>query len=408
MINVQPYANPMYFVWLVLALIPLMVGLFYGRRLQIYEAILSAAVLVLIFGGNKWHQGVALIVYMIWQVVLVQVYARYRRQHNDTWVFIVTVIVSIIPLVLVKLTPAITGGHNSWWGFLGVSYLSFKAVQVIMELRDATIKTMPIWDFVRFLLFFPTVSSGPIDRFRRFQKDYTEAPSQSDYLYMVGKGVHSIFLGLLYKFVLGYLFGSVMLPSVAQAALAQRGAFFGLGLSWPLVGYMYVYSMYLFFDFAGYSLFAVGVSNLMGIDTPVNFNQPFRALNIKDFWNRWHMTLSFWFRDFVFMRTTFFIMKHKLVKNRVHVSQVAYLVNFLIMGFWHGVTWYYIVYGLFHAGAIIINDIWLRYKKRHRKQLPHNRWTQALAIVVTFNVVCFSFLIFSGFLNTLWFTHGMR
>lgn len=394
MINIQPYANPMYFVWLVVALLPLMVGLYYGRRLQIYEAIMSAAVLVLVFGGSKWHQGVALVVYLLWQVLLVRVYGAYRQRNNATWVFVGTVLLSIIPLVLVKLTPAISGGHNSWWGFLGVSYLSFKAVQVIMELRDGTIKVMPTWDFVRFLLFFPTVSSGPIDRFRRFQHDYTQAPSRDDYLTLVGQGVHRLFLGLLYKFVLGYLCGTVLLPIVAHAALLHRGMVWGLGLSWPLVGYMYVYSMYLFFDFAGYSLFAVGVSNLMGINTPMNFNQPFRALNIKDFWNRWHMTLSFWFRDFIFMRTTFFIMKHKLVRQRVHVSQVAYLVNFLIMGFWHGVTWYYIVYGLFHAGAIIINDIWLRFKKRHRQQVPHNRWTRALAVVVMFHVVCLSFLIF--------------
>lgn len=139
----------------------------------------------------------------------------------------------------------------------------------------------------------------------------------------------------------------------------------------------------------------------MGIESPLNFNQPFKSHNVKDFWNRWHMSLSFWFRDYVFMRLTFFLMKHKIFKNRIHVSQVAYLANFLIMGFWHGVTWYYILYGAFHAVAIIINDIWLRFKKKH--QVPSNRWTKGLAIFITFNVVCFSFLIFSGFLNTLWF-----
>ena len=135
----------------------------------------------------------------------------------------------------------------------------------------------------------------------------------------------------------------------------------------------------------------------------MNFNKPFISQNIKDFWNRWHMTLSFWFRDFIFMRFTFFAMKHKLVKNRIRLSQVAYLVDFLIMGFWHGLTWYYIVYGIYHALAIIINDIWLRFKRKHRKQIPHNKFTQWFAIFLTFNVVCFSFLIFSGFLSTLWF-----
>lgn len=255
------------------------------------------------------------------------------------------------------------------------------------------------------MLFFPTITSGPIDRYRRFQQDDVAVPARADYLTLVNQGIIRIFQGFVYKFIIGYVFGTLMLPHVAHHVLANRGAFFGTGLSWSLVAYMYVYSLYLFFDFAGYSLFAVGVSNLMGVKTPMNFNAPFKSQNIKDFWNRWHMSLSFWFRDFVFMRFTFFVMKHRLVKNRIRVSQLAYLVNFLIMGFWHGVTWYYIVYGLFHATAIIINDIWLRFKKRHGTQLPHNRWTQALAVCITFNVVCFSFLIFSGELNTLWFTH---
>ncbi|MCX8737697.1 D-alanyl-lipoteichoic acid biosynthesis protein DltB, partial [Lactobacillus sp. B4026] len=96
-------------------------------------------------------------------------------------------------------------------------------------------------------------------------------------------------------------------------------------------------------------------------------------------------------------------MKKKLFKNPVRLSQAAYLLLFLVMGFWHGLSWYYIVYGLFHACAIIINDCWLRFKKKHKDKLPANKYTKWLAIFVTFNVVCFSFLIFSGFLSQLWF-----
>lgn len=77
---------------------------------------------------------------------------------------------------------------------------------------------------------------------------------------------------------------------------------------------MYAYSMYLFFDFAGYSAFAVGVSYLLGVQTPMNFNKPFAARNIKEFWNRWHMTLSFWFRDYVFMRFVFWVTKRNGLK----------------------------------------------------------------------------------------------
>ncbi|WP_179394003.1 D-alanyl-lipoteichoic acid biosynthesis protein DltB [Lacticaseibacillus absianus] len=397
--NLQPYADPQYFLILLVALVPLMVGLYHGHRLRLWETVVSLAFIVLMFTGHKWGEGLALLAYVAWQFLLVLGYARYRRAHNGTATFVAAVCASIAPLAVVKVTPAVAG-HPSLLGFLGISYLTFKSVQVLMELRDGALKQVSAVDFGRFLLFLPTLSSGPIDRYRRFVADIAGAPAQADYVAMLGRAVHYLFLGFLYKFILGYAFGTLMLPKVAQAALVHAGP---LGLSWGLVGYMYVYSMYLFFDFAGYSLFAVAISLVMGVDTPMNFKRPFAAGNIKEFWNRWHMTLSFWFRDFVFMRTTFFIMKHKLIRNRVRVSQVAYLINFLVMGFWHGVTWYYIVYGLFHAVAIIINDYWLRFKKKHRQQLPHNRWTQALAIFITFNVVCFSFLIFSGFLDKLWF-----
>lgn len=403
--SMQPYFNPRYFVILLVCLIPLIMGLLRGRRHRNYETLMSLAFIILMFAGDKWHQGIALIVYVIWQLLLVTNYARYRKTRNAGWVYYTSLIAVILPLAIVKITPVFSV-TPSIIGFLGISYLSFKAIQTLMELRDGTIKAIDPLFFLRFLLFLPTISSGPIDRYRRFAKDYNKVPTQDEYLAMLRKGVRYLFQGFLYKFIIGYYLGTVMMPRVAHVALMQRSAAGGTGITLALVAYMYIYSLYLFFDFAGYSLFAVSISQFMGINTPMNFNQPFKSKNIKDFWNRWHMSLSFWFRDFVFMRVTFFIMKHHWFKNRVRIAQTAYLINFLVMGFWHGVTWYYIVYGLFHACAIIINDMWLRWKKG--KHLPSNRWTNALAIFVTFNVVCFSFLIFSGFLNTLWFTRAIH
>ena len=143
----------------------------------------------------------------------------------------------------------------------------------------------------------------------------------------------------------------------------------------------------------------------MGVETPMNFNRPFISKNIKEFWNRWHMTLSFWFRDYIYMRLVFFLMKKKLLKSKIALANLGYLTLFLIMGFWHGLTWYYIVYGLFHASAIIICDMWLRFKKKHQAHIPSNWLTKYIGIFVTFNVVCFSFLIFSGFLDKLFFNN---
>lgn len=390
-----PYANPFYFIWLVIALLPLVVVLFVKeRRLLWYQALVTLFFLYMSFGGPDWRQGLALVTYVIWQTFLVWLYFHYRQKQNASWVFYLAVLLAIFPLAMVKIVPIVTV-HSSIFGFLGISYLTFKSVQMIMEIRDGMIKEYSLGRYIQFLLFFPTISSGPIDRYRRFEKDVKNPPTREKYLEFLDKGIHNLFLGFVYKFIIGYFFGNVLLPIVRQEAL-QHG-----GLSWALVAYMYIYSMYLFFDFAGYSLFAVGTSYLMGYDTPINFNKPFLSWNIKEFWNRWHMTLSFWFRDYIYMRLMFMLIKKKIFKSRIVASNVGYFALFLIMGIWHGLTWYYLVYGLFHATLICVTDAWLRFKKKHKEQLPSNWLTHALAVFLTFNAVCFSFLIFSGFLDIL-------
>lgn len=395
--HMVPYASPFYFLILAVALLPIVISLLVaGKRLVWYQAFVTLFFLYISFGGHDWHQGVALIGYVIWQTVLVWCYFHYRQKQNGNWPFYGAVFLAILPLIIIKLVPFFNGGHASILGFLGISYLTFKSVQIIMEMRDGMIKEYKIFRYIQFLLFFPTISSGPIDRYRRFEKDVEEPPAPDKYVEMLDKGIKNIFMGFLYKFIIGYYFGSVLLPIVSRMSL-QHG-----GISWPLVGYMYVYSMYLFFDFAGYSLFAVGTSYLMGYDTPINFNKPFLSWNIKEFWNRWHMTLSFWFRDYIYMRLMFLLIKKKVFKSRIVASNVGYFGLFMIMGVWHGLTWYYILYGFFHATLICLTDAWLRYKKKH-KNLPSNKATHWLGVFLTFNAVCFSFLIFSGFLDTLFF-----
>ncbi|WP_165003039.1 MULTISPECIES: D-alanyl-lipoteichoic acid biosynthesis protein DltB [unclassified Enterococcus] len=392
-----PYAEPFYFLLLAVAMLPLVLSLLIrGRRLSIYQTAVTLFFLYVSFGGTYWQQGLALICYVIWQTVLVWAYFVYRQKKNQGIWFYLAVLLAILPLVLTKITPFAEHGKDSLFAFLGISYLTFKSVQMIMEMRDGLIKTYQPFRYIQFLLFFPTISSGPIDRYRRFEKDQLNPPEPGRYVEMLGKGVQHIFVGFLYKFIIGYYFGQVLLPVVGKMALHQGG------LSWALVGYMYVYSMYLFFDFAGYSLFAVGTSYLMGYDTPVNFNKPFLSWNIKEFWNRWHMSLSFWFRDYVYMRLMFFLMKKKVIKSRIVMSNIGYFALFLLMGVWHGLTWYYIVYGLYHACLICLTDAWIRFKKKHKK-LPSNWMTHALSVFLTFQAVCFSFLIFSGFLDQLFF-----
>ena len=405
--HLEAYGNPQYFLYLIVAVLPIFIGLFFKKRFPLYEALVSLAFIILMLTGKTANQLVSLLAYVVWQVILVFSYKIYRKRHNHKWIFYLWVFLSILPLAWIKLTPLMTiDNHQSLFGFLGISYLTFRAVGMIMEMRDGVLSEFTMWEFLRFLLFMPTFSSGPIDRFKRFNEDYENIPEKAELLNMLEESVHYLMLGFLYKFILAYVFGSLLLPQLKECALQMGGVF-----NIATIGVMYAYGFDLFFDFAGYSMFALAISNLMGIKSPVNFNQPFKSRDLKEFWNRWHMSLSFWFRDFVFMRLVKVLVKHKVFKNRNVTSSVAYIVNMLIMGFWHGLTWYYITYGLFHGIGLVINDAWVRKKKkinRERKAqdlppLPDNKWTQALGVFITFNVVMLSFLLFSGFLDQLWF-----
>ncbi|EGJ6231179.1 D-alanyl-lipoteichoic acid biosynthesis protein DltB [Listeria monocytogenes] len=389
-----PYGTILYFGVLVLFLIPIIVAGLLGKRLPIYNAFVTLVFLYFMFSASP-VQGATFIFFVFWQLALVRLYFHYRQEkkQNHGGVFVIAVILSILPLIISKVVP-ILGDNVTMVGFLGISYLTFKAAQMIIEIHDNLIKQYNAWDFVNFLLFFPTISSGPIDRFRRFKKDVDNPPSKEAYLALLNRGIFLIFLGFLYKFIIAYLVNKHFVVPL-DIAITHH-----VDTTKSLIGYMYAYSMYLFFDFAGYSAFAVGVSYLLGVQTPMNFNKPFAARNIKEFWNRWHMTLSFWFRDYVFMRFVFWVTKKKWFKSKFTIAYLAYFVNFFIMGVWHGLHWYYIVYGLYQATLIVGFDLFERFNKKH-KFYPKNKITYVIGVFITFQFVCFGFLIFSGILDKI-------
>lgn len=382
-----PYDTFLFFFIIAVLLLPTIIIGLNGKRARSYNMVITLVMLIIMFANNLVGI-VSLILFTIWQLLLIKGYVFYRQQQNSTFLFCLCVIASILPLVCVKIFPIL--GLHDLFGFLGISYLTFKAVQMVMEIRDGLIKhDISTIDFLYFLLFFPTISSGPIDRWRRFKKDDAVTPSKEEYRTFLYEGINKIFQGFLYKFIIAYLIHHNLLVYLPTNPFVYIKPFIADLL------YMYAYSMYLFFDFAGYSAFAIGVSYIMGIKTPENFNLPFLSRNIKDFWNRWHLSLSYWFRDYVYMRFVFWMTKKKWIKNRYTVSNLGYLLLFLIMGLWHGIALQYIVYGLYHACLMIGFDYFDRWNRKH-KFWPKNKLTHVLSVFITFNIICFGFYIFSG------------
>ena len=337
-------------------------------------------VLSLLFAGAIYGKSRAMIVYLI-SFVIYQYFLVFIAQRIEIKRLKPLVFLSILPLVINKVF-ALTSLHLL--AFIGISYMSFKTIQIMLEISDGLIKEkISIKDYLQFLLFFPTVSAGPIDRSRRFLKEINEVMPRKEYLELAGDGVYRIILGLLYKVVLS--------TYVYQMLLALNNT----GTVVYSIKYMYLYTLYLFFDFAGYSLMAVGSSNILGIQTPMNFNKPFLSVDIKDFWTRWHITLSTWLRDFVFSRVLMQVIRKKWFKNRLHNATYAYMVNMLVMGFWHGLSVSYIVYGFYHGVLMAGFEVYQK-KSTFYKKNKNKNWYKLLSWFVTMNLVMIGFFIFSG------------
>ena len=366
--------NEFFLLLFVVLLIGFVVN-FFEKRKDYYILVLS-----LLFVGAIYGKSRAMIVYLL-AFVIYQYFLVFIAQRIETKRLKPLVFLSIFPLVINKVF-ALTSLHLL--AFIGISYMSFKTIQIMLEILDGLIKEkISIKDYLQFLLFFPTVSAGPIDRSRRFLKEINEVMPRKEYLELAGDGVYRIVLGLLYKVVLS--------TYVYQMLLALNNT----GTVIYSIKYMYLYTLYLFFDFAGYSLMAVGSSNILGIQTPMNFNKPFLSVDIKDFWTRWHITLSTWLRDFVFSRVLMRVIRKKWFKNRLHNATYAYMVNMLVMGFWHGLSVSYIVYGFYHGVLMAGFEVYQK-KSNFYKKNKNKNWYKLLSWFVTMNLVMIGFFIFSG------------
>ena len=366
--------NEFFLLLFVVLLIGFVVN-FFEKRKDYYILALSLLVAGAIYGKSR-AMFVYLLAFVIYQYFLVFLAQRIEAKRLKPLVFL-----SILPLVINKVF-ALTSLHLL--AFIGISYMSFKTIQIMLEISDGLIKEkISIKDYLQFLLFFPTVSAGPIDRSRRFLKEINEVMPRKDYLELAGDGVSRIVLGLLYKVVLSTYVYQMLL------ALSNTGTVV------YSIKYMYLYTLYLFFDFAGYSLMAVGSSNILGIQTPMNFNKPFLSVDIKDFWTRWHITLSTWLRDFVFSRVLMQVIRKKWFKNRLHNATYAYMVNMLVMGFWHGLSVSYIVYGFYHGVLMAGFEVYQK-KSNFYKKNKNKNWYKLLSWFVTMNLIMIGFFIFSG------------
>lgn len=293
--------------------------------------------------------------------------------------WLVSFFVVLISLVIFKYTPFIINNLNRV-GFhfkvptiifpIGISFFTFKLLAILFDWHNGKLSRDDITftDYMLSLFFLPAFTSGPINRYPLLRIDSNH----------IEDSIERIVWGFFKKLL------------IAGTLLNFYTPLLGEGTPFKYLIAAYAYSFYIYFDFSGYTDIAIGLGQLFGYKLPENFAHPYLQKNISEFWKKWHMSLTQWFRDYVFIpiggsRVSFY----RIIVNTI--------ILMLLTGIWHGAGWNFILWGLYHAFGLITWRIWRKIAIRYAKLTAiraHKLFSYG-AIFLTFNFVTMGWILFA-------------
>lgn len=276
------------------------------------------------------------------------------------------------------------------FAWLGFSYVSFRLMSVLLDFRANRLPKdgIPLRDMATYVLFFPAFTAGPIDRAPRFVPDLQEHhPLDANRLV---DGGTRIAVGVFKKFVIA---DSLALIAMNTTLIDRTEHVWGLWLI------LYLYTFQIFFDFSGYSDVAIGIGKLYGVTLPENFDRPYLQQNIQQFWNRWHITLSTWFRIYFFTPFSRFFIRSKYKFPQYLVILLSQLSTMLLIGLWHGVTLNFALWGIWHGIGLFAHkylaDHTRTWYRRVSQRTAVRRLIYTLSAFTTFNYVALGWVFFA-------------
>ncbi len=261
--------------------------------------------------------------------------------------------------------------------FVGISYMAFRLSYLVLEVRNGLVEPPGLGRYLGFAFFFPTMQVGPINRYQNHARSLDALDSA---VTPTWRCALRVLVGLT-----KYLFIGVLANQLAYTGL--------LGDIRPrprvdLPVAAVAYYLYLYFNFSGFCDIAVGAAGLLGVHVEENFDSPFQARNIRDYWNRWHITLSIYLRDMLFTPLSKWLVATMGPKRRDHAIGIAIFVVFIVVGVWHGAGINFVVFGIIHAVAVVAHHyyaLWLRKRlgKDRLRAYNESRLVHAVAIAAT-------------------------
>jgi alginate O-acetyltransferase complex protein AlgI len=264
---------------------------------------------------------------------------------------------------------------------LGISFFTFTQIAFLVDAASGEAKEFDFIHYSLFVSYFPHLIAGPILHHKDMMPQFGKANAYRlnwDYLCI---GLTVFALGLFKKVVLA---DGVVLYTTPVFAAAEQGDVLNLFQAW---GGALAYTLQLYFDFSGYSDMAIGLSYMLGVRLPLNFNSPYKATSISDFWRRWHMTLSRFLRDYLYVP----LGGNRKGRARRYLNLMA---TMLLGGLWHGVGWTYIIWGGLHGFYLIVHQAWQAARSWLGHDLTPSCTSRFLGITTTFLAVLVGWVFF--------------
>ncbi|MGD8591730.1 MAG: MBOAT family O-acyltransferase, partial [Gammaproteobacteria bacterium] len=255
---------------------------------------------------------------------------------------------------------------------LAISFFTFQQIAFLVDTYRGNIKNVQLLDYMLFVSFFPQLISGPIVLHNEMMPQFADKNKYQKVKENISVGLALFTIGLFKKVIIADGMGEIADPLFLSAN--QYGSVDSVSAWWALLAYAFQ----IYFDFSAYSDMAIGLGRMFGVNLPFNFNSPYKAVNIFDFWNRWHMTFARFMRNHVY----FPLVRNRKLKIGHHSGLVA---SVLLGGLWHGANWTFIVWGGLHAAFMVCNHLWHVIRRKLGHDLARKtRWGIALGVVITF------------------------
>jgi alginate O-acetyltransferase complex protein AlgI len=260
---------------------------------------------------------------------------------------------------------------------LAISFFTFEFVHVLVDIYLGKVRTVSLRDFALFTLFFPTMVAGPIKRYQNFVPQIDLRRTFETLTFAAG--TYRVIMGLAKKVVIA----DSMTPFTTP--LLTPGPLYGPADYWTGV---LAYTVKIYFDFSGYSDIAIGIASLLGYDILENFDRPYRARNISQFWRRWHISLSSWIRDYLFIPLG--------GSRRPGLTLLNLGIVMAISGLWHGAAWHFVVWGLWHGAGMAVHRLWGELVVPRVPALAHGPYWRAASVATTFAFVALGWVFFAS------------